>query len=768
MFYIWISLFGVIVATSCPAAYGQDAAPPNEVREMVLSQDLTEQAKAASPTENDAADTPKGEQPPANPSKTTQLSAETIEPEPGVIDPLQQLKRIATGQFWLLLMRFSIAIALLGFAAILGRIGQGLTQRFLLRTRLVERFAEIFSLEFLLHANKRKEPVEKALGRLVYYVILAVAVVLALQVVGFDLAPFEEIINKVQGTAWKGLTALIWLLLAFAGGRTLQGVTTRVFDSFNIDRRIRELSKTPPPSNTWAARILDEDENFDHEHMFSENAGKVAFWLVMLLGLALAFEALEIGSIAEPLTDSMNRIIGMLPSLALGGVLIFGGYLLGRLTSAIAHNLLHTGGFDGIVARVRLQTLFGTNQPSYIVGVLIHIFIVLQAVIAALEELGLTTLSKPLTEMMARFWILLPDLGVAALIALIGLTVGRLLSGFIVSTLHAWRFDQRLKAFGFNKFNGQPGLEEPSEALGFIAQISVVLIAIAQAFDHLGLALWSRYVHELLDYGLTHVLVAVLIAALGYGVASYVENSVRMRAEHQNDPNMWLGTLARYAILVFSFTAALRHLEIAEDFVLIAFGLIFGSLCLAMALAFGLGSRDVAGDIVRKQYERATVSGSPFSPGPSPTAPTSAGREAAPRHKAYAKQAPSKAAPSASAATSDKRIQTTPTQASAQGRPATRGRPAGPAPARPAPSAAQPKASVTKAPNSWPEPGQRQTKPPERGTPQGRTAQTPPATATAPRKPAPGPSRSPRDPNAQQPTTNGAPPRRPPPKSKPK
>ena len=82
-----------------------------------------------------------------------------------------------------------------------------------------------------------------------------------------------------------------------------------------------------------AARILDEDENFDHEHLFSENAGKVAFWLVMLLGLALAFEALEIGSIAEPLTDSMNRIIGMLPSLALGGVLIFGGYLLGRLAS---------------------------------------------------------------------------------------------------------------------------------------------------------------------------------------------------------------------------------------------------------------------------------------------------------------------------------------------------------------------------------------------------------------------------------------------------
>ncbi len=57
-------------------------------------------------------------------------------------------------------------------------------------------------------------------------------------------------------------------------------------------------------------------------------------------------------------------------------------------------------------------------------------------------------------------------------------------------------------------------------------------------------------------------------------------------------------------MLVFTFTAAVRHLEIAEDFVMISFGLLFGALCLASALAFGLGSQEVAAEIVRRQYDR--------------------------------------------------------------------------------------------------------------------------------------------------------------------
>jgi hypothetical protein len=49
---------------------------------------------------------------------------------------------------------------------------------------------------------------------------------------------------------------------------------------------------------------------------------------------------------------------------------------------------------------------------------------------------------------------------------------------------------------------------------------------------------------------------------------------------------------------------ALQQLGVGRQLIAIAFGSILGALCLAAALAFGLGGRDVAGRIINKEYER--------------------------------------------------------------------------------------------------------------------------------------------------------------------
>ena len=67
---------------------------------------------------------------------------------------------------------------------------------------------------------------------------------------------------------------------------------------------------------------------------------------------------------------------------------------------------------------------------------------------------------------------------------------------------------------------------------------------------------------------------------------------------------------------------AIHQLGVAEDFVLLSFGLMFGALCLAAALAFGLGAREVAGDIVRRRYDKARGDEGPGGP---PGAPYDSG-----------------------------------------------------------------------------------------------------------------------------------------------
>jgi hypothetical protein len=68
---------------------------------------------------------------------------------------------------------------------------------------------------------------------------------------------------------------------------------------------------------------------------------------------------------------------------------------------------------------------------------------------------------------------------------------------------------------------------------------------------------------------------------------------------------------------------AVHQLEVAPEFVLLAFGLLFGGLCLAAALAFGLGARDVAGDMVRKGIQQAQGETPPSA---TPTLPGAAAR----------------------------------------------------------------------------------------------------------------------------------------------
>jgi hypothetical protein len=126
----------------------------------------------------------------------------------------------------------------------------------------------------------------------------------------------------------------------------------------------------------------------------------------------------------------------------------------------------------------------------------------------------------------------------------------------------------------------------------------------------------AAYVDAFLAYLLRHVLVAMLIVGVGLGLGGLVRDLLAARAapgEARPVSARWLGEFARHTVLVFAFTLAVHQLGVAQDFVLMSFGLLFGALCLAAALAFGLGARNVTGDIVRRRHQQLEP-GAPAAP----------------------------------------------------------------------------------------------------------------------------------------------------------
>ncbi len=437
--------------------------------------------------------------------------------------------------------------------------------------------------------------VERFIANVVYGLLMLLVLVGVLQIAGFTqvAGPLERLVDTVVQALPRVAKAGIILVVAYIAGRILKLVVGGALDRMGVDSRFAQLTES------------EEDDSEDSPRRFSQVAGSVLFWLLIVFGLAGALEALEIEPLAAPLRNAIDKIVGLLPSLGIAALLVFVGYAIGRILRVVVRNVLQGLGFDRLVARVGLDKVTGKSSPSDVIGLALMVFIVVQATIAALNELGLDTLAGPLTNMVGKFWNMLPVLAVSILIVAVGVFVGGLLRRLVATALRNLGFDRLMERLGFGKLSEREDrLGEFSEIVAFAVQVGVVLLAVAQALDNLQLDTWAVYVNTFLAYILKNVAVAMAVVLVGFIIGGYVRDLIQSR-QGESEVGRWIAEFARYAVLVFAFTMAVRQLDVAEDFVLLTFGLLFGALCLAMALAFGLGSREVAGDIVKRRYDAA-------------------------------------------------------------------------------------------------------------------------------------------------------------------
>ena len=477
------------------------------------------------------------------------------------------------------------------------------------RTKFDNIIAEKLGLAMLLRQRHGESGadggvVERFVARIVFWIAMLLVIVAVLEFAGLQqvATPIERLVDTVaQALPRMGKAALI-MLAAYVAGRVLGTVVTAALDRAGVDRRFAQLSEAGPAQS--------------QSQPFSHTTGKVVFWLMVFFGLAGAFEALEIEPIAGPLRNAIDRVVSLVPRVGVAALLLIAGYVIGRIVRAVVRNLLQSVGFDGLAAKVQLDKLTGKSSPSAVLATALFVFVMFQASVAALNELGLETLSVPLTGMMTRFWALMPALGVSVLIIVVGVVVGKLLRRVVAAALKNIGFDRLLSSLGFNKLPDRPDhLDEYSEIVGLAVQVGVILLGVAQALDNLQLDTWGGYVNAFLAYMVKNVVVAMLVVGVGFGIGNYVRDVIRARrddadptigeAQGRGEAQGWLAEFARYAVLVFACTMGVRQLDVAEDFVLITFGLLFGALCLAAALAFGLGGREVASDLLKRRYEAA-------------------------------------------------------------------------------------------------------------------------------------------------------------------
>src|ERR671914_1184127 len=193
----------------------------------------------------------------------------------------------------------------------------------------------------------------------------------------------------------------------------------------------------------------------------------------------------------------------------------------------------------------------------------------------------------------------IPQLIGAIIILIVGYFVAKILQAVFSRVLQAVGFDGWMERGGIKQFFDRAQTREtPATVLGKLVFWLVFIIAITMAADALGIQQVSAVLAQLIAY-IPSIIAAILILILAALLANFLAGIVRGATGSE-----MLSSIARYAVIVYAAFAALTQLGIAVQLTANTFLIVLGAVALAAAIAFGLGSREVARDIVEKAYDR--------------------------------------------------------------------------------------------------------------------------------------------------------------------
>lgn len=198
----------------------------------------------------------------------------------------------------------------------------------------------------------------------------------------------------------------------------------------------------------------------------------------------------------------------------------------------------------------------------------------------------------------------LPGLLAFIVILVLTIIVAFILRTVIRRSLQRVDFDSHIGHWGFSAVNEWSPARSPSLLIAQTSFLAVLLVGTLIGVSALDSRLTSVLIVELFDY-LPHVVAAVLILIVGTVVARFLARSVLISAVNMQIQSARLLSLGvKWLVIVLTVAMALDHLRIGGMVVQISFSILFGGIVLALALAVGLGSKDMVRQSLARQSDR--------------------------------------------------------------------------------------------------------------------------------------------------------------------
>jgi hypothetical protein len=210
-----------------------------------------------------------------------------------------------------------------------------------------------------------------------------------------------------------------------------------------------------------------------------------------------------------------------------------------------------------------------------------------------------------LTAALSMFLAAIPRVVGFLVILIVGWLIAGALAAGVAALLRAVRFNDLAQRSGLTGFVQNMGIrKDTSGVLADIVKWFVQLIVLVVAFDALGLPAVSQVFQQFLLW-IPNLVVAVVVLVIAGLAANALGDLVRGSTAQAgfSNPEL-LETITRVAVWGFGIVVAVNQIGVAQELVNILFMGLIGALALAAGLAFGLGGRDTAGQIVDNWYRQ--------------------------------------------------------------------------------------------------------------------------------------------------------------------
>lgn len=444
------------------------------------------------------------------------------------------------------------------------------------------------------NVNNKKYSAEKIISKIVYVLILVFVFIMFLNILDLYVLtePLVGMFSTIAAAIPNILKAGLILLFAWLIASALKFLIQKGGKKLGVHEKLSKYKLTEDNQQTTNA---------------VDTVANIVFYLVLLMALPAVLSALNLRGVSEPFENMIEGILSFIPKLFAAGLILLVGYFVAKIVRDILTNFLQSIGTEKLVQRFGLSRLFEGTSLSRVIGTVAFVLILIPTVIAALERLDVKGISQPAIAMLNDILTMIPNIVVAIILVMIGLWLGKWLKKFTADLLRRIGFDSYFKGMGLASTTGRPNSLSLSEVVGYIVQVIVVLLFVAEALNVVKLDFFVDLARGVIAY-LPHVIAAIVILGVGLWLGSLVKRV--LSSILQGDSSNVLATVAKYAIITITVFMALDQLGVAPAIVNAAFILTLGGLALAFGLAFGLGGKNFASKYLTKlddKIERTSI-----------------------------------------------------------------------------------------------------------------------------------------------------------------